>query len=177
MGLILFLIIIILIATNPQPFLDGFMGRRKGYDRLPEYKIIKRLELSSEVKDFKKRMKKEGKFYHLGDFYNTKEKFIGFINELLRYKKHEWTVIGFCQGNKVIKFWTNKGKDGTTGVIGLDLQETIRICKNEGYNKILLCHNHPREEYIVASVNDKYTFAVYREELGKNNIGSEFYIE
>jgi len=181
MGLILLFIIIILIVSNPQPFLNGLMGKKRGHDRLPEFKIIyrsfNRPQLSSEIKEFKKKLKAQGKFYHLGDFYNTKEKFMGFVSDLLKYKKHEWTVIGFCKEGKVIKFWTNKGKDNKEGVIGLELEETIKICKNEEYDKILLCHNHPGDKIIAASQNDKYTFAVYKEELGKNNIRSEFFIE
>lgn len=178
MILILLIIIIILIASSPKSFLDGFAGRRKSYEKLPEYKILyRKFGLSREVKDFKKKLKAQGKFYHLGDFYNTKREFVEFVSGLLKYKKHEWTVIGFCRDNKVIKFWTNKGKNNKEGVINLSLEETIRICKDEEFNKILLCHNHPGDKEIVASVNDRYTFAAYRQELGKENIGSEFWIE
>lgn len=91
-------------------------------------------------KEFKKKMNGKGKFYHID---SSLYLFPGYAAGLLKYKKHEWIVIGLVKKGEVTLMWTNKGNDGRSVGLMHSFQEFVELAKNEKYDTILFFHNHP----------------------------------
>jgi len=90
--------------------------------------------------DFKKSLDSNGRFYKvhypLHDTPST-------VAALLKYKKHEWIILGFEKDKKVDQLWVNKGVDNSSACIGIPLPEVDRLASQYHYSSVLLFHNHP----------------------------------
>ena len=91
-------------------------------------------------KDFKKRMNSEGKFYRVDV---TLSCFPSTVAALLKYKKHEWIIIGFEKDMKVDLMWLNKGFNRASVSSNLTLSNIIYTAKLKDYTSVLILHNHP----------------------------------
>ncbi|GJM23763.1 MAG: hypothetical protein DHS20C16_01780 [Phycisphaerae bacterium] len=90
--------------------------------------------------EFKKRMSAPGRFY-LGEW-NVRE-FPDFAAACLKYKKHEWIMIGFVRHECVSALWTNKGPDRTTVGFNIDSGTILKACREFQSDTLLVLHNHP----------------------------------
>lgn len=91
-------------------------------------------------KGFKKRMNPKGKFYGLDERLYC---FPSTAAGLLKYKKHEWVLISFEKNKKVSLCWVNKGLDRSGVNPYLSVNDIINISKKDGYNSVMIFHNHP----------------------------------
>lgn len=90
--------------------------------------------------EFKRRMASSGQFY------NVRERLSDFPSlaaALLKYKKHEWILVGMEKDREVSLMWVNKGVDGTRVSLRLTFDQLARIAKGNDYNSLLVFHNHP----------------------------------
>jgi hypothetical protein len=90
--------------------------------------------------DFKRGMAAEGKFYN---FHEPLNRFPSVVASWLKYKKHEWMVVGMEKTREVSLVWANKGKDRTRVCLGLPFERLARIAVSGGYASMLVFHNHP----------------------------------
>lgn len=95
---------------------------------------------STVNKEFKKKMNANGQFYDIN------EGLCGFPSiaaGLLKYKKHEWIIIGFAKDKKVGLIWVNKGENKDSVGLKHDFREFVNIAVNNDYSTIMFFHNHP----------------------------------
>ena len=81
-----------------------------------------------------------------GSYYNIEELLFDFpsiSSSLLKYKKHEWIIIGFEKKRKVQTIWVNKGLDRENVSLQIGLDQIASRGFNEGITSILISHNHP----------------------------------
>jgi len=69
------------------------------------------------------------------------------VASLLKFKKHEWIVVGFESQRLVRLLWMNKGSDKLSVGLGLAIDRIRDICQESGYRSVLVFHNHihPRQ--------------------------------
>jgi hypothetical protein len=91
-------------------------------------------------KQFKKRMKPTGQFYQVD---NDLRGFPSTAAALLKYKKHEWILIGFERDRRVTLIWVNKGPSASTVSSWLSVPHTAEVARQGGYSSVLFFHNHP----------------------------------
>lgn len=93
-------------------------------------------------KQFKSSLKPDGKLYQIDlDMAHVPY----FVANLLKYKKHEWSVIAFI-GNREAKYlWANKGPDRSQVTL-LSINSIINTAKNNHCDVIMAFHNHPAHD-------------------------------
>ena len=69
--------------------------------------------------DFKRRMAAGGQFYNIRD---GLPRFPHRAPSWLKYKKHEWFVVGMERNRKITLVWLNKGQDGTRVCLALPFE-------------------------------------------------------
>ena len=62
-------------------------------------------------KNFKSNMNSEGMFYRFTKKTEDLHTFPSVVSALLKYKKHEWVVIGFEKEKQIDLMWINKGNN------------------------------------------------------------------
>lgn len=88
----------------------------------------------------KKAMESTGEFVTCNlDFFEMPSRVAG----LLKYKKHEWIVIAFIAQNRVLRFWWNKGPDGTRVWSFLPPEAVCGLVRSLKLDAIAILHNHP----------------------------------
>lgn len=90
--------------------------------------------------DFKKHMKPGGTFYNIHD---TLSHFPSRVASLLKYKKHEWMVVGMEKNREISLMWANKGSDGTRVCLSLPFDCLMAKAVANGHTSLLVFHNHP----------------------------------
>lgn len=90
--------------------------------------------------EFKTRMNATGKFYRISD---SLFEFPSRVAGLLKYKKHEWVIIGFEKNKAIDLIWVNKGFDNSRASIYLPISRTKEIAKQGHHSSVLVFHNHP----------------------------------
>lgn len=73
-------------------------------------------------------------------------RFPALIAALLKYKKHEWIVIGFEKNRVVRQFWINKGEDRKSVTPRLGKLDITNIVRAGGYSSVIKLHNHPNSD-------------------------------
>ncbi|MBN1571929.1 MAG: hypothetical protein JW984_01895 [Deltaproteobacteria bacterium] len=124
-------------------------------------------------KNFKKKMNPNGEFCEISEELIN---FPGIAASLLKYKKHEWTIIGFEKDRLVNLIWLNKGFDNKRVNIYLPLNDIANIALRKNYNTVLIFHNHPNTNpryysCINPSDQDLKTASEFAQVLNDNKIG------
>jgi hypothetical protein len=93
-------------------------------------------------KQFKSGLKPNGKLYQI----DLDMPYVpSFVANLLKYKKHEWSVIAFIGNRKAKYIWVNKGPDRSqVPLLSVDL--IIKTAKNNDCDVIMAFHNHPAHD-------------------------------
>jgi hypothetical protein len=120
---------------------------------------------------FKKSLKPDGKLYELN--LNLPD-VPSFVANLLKYKKHEWSVIAFIADRKMQYLWTNKGPDRSQ-VNLVSINFIIETAKKSNCDVIMAFHNHPAHDpqyysYRNPSNMDLQSAQKYAEILNSANI-------
>jgi hypothetical protein len=96
----------------------------------------------SPTKDFKSGLKPDGRLYQIElDMPHVPS----FVASLLKYKKHEWSVIAFIRNRKAEYLWTNKGPDRTQVQL-VSINSVLRTANENGCDVIMAFHNHPAHD-------------------------------
>ena len=98
----------------------------------------------------KKAMRSDGQFVRCDLDYNTAP---AWVAAMLKYKKHEWIVMGFIRSFRVKMLWWNKGPNRATVrsfLHGRNLDAAIEKLKPDA---IVVLHNHPNPNPSVYSMN------------------------
>ncbi len=93
--------------------------------------------------EFKKKMSPEGKFHRI------RKELAGFppvAAALLKYKKHEWIIVGFERNKQVELIWLNKGTSRESAYILLSAEQMAAIGKQEECTSVFVLHNHPNTD-------------------------------
>jgi len=132
----------IFILTHLRPLTDeeikSLAGKRRKNQIRFYYTYSK--NVVSPDKDFKKSMNSAGKFYNVDE---TLSRFPSTAASLLKYKKHEWIIIGFEKDKKIDLMWLNKGFNRASVSSNLTLSNIIYAAKLKDYTSVLILHNHP----------------------------------
>ena len=173
LALITLFIFLIIFLTHLKP-LNVFEVRNLALKR--RKKEIKKyfiFDLRSYKVDsnFKKKMKTIGKLYEINDSLYS---FPAIAAGLLKYKKHEWILIAFEKSKIIEQIWTNKGFRYAAFPM-LDIEEILRIAKNNNYQTIMIFHNHPNSNpnYFncrLPSDQDEVSAKYYADIFSKNNL-------
>lgn len=135
-------IIILYILTHLRPLTTSeitSLSKKKRRRRIRKYFAFNIAEFNPD-KDFKKRMNPNGSFYNINE---TLFNFPSTSASLLKYKKHEWIIIGFEKDKMVQSLWVNKGFDRESVSSYLSTNEIVNIGNNDKISSILIFHNHP----------------------------------
>lgn len=139
---VFFLVSTIFILTHLRPLtqeeIKSLAGKRRN-NQVRFYYSFDNRELSVD-REFKKRMNSSGKFYNIN---KTLFSFPSTVAALLKYKKHEWFIIGFERNKLIDLIWLNKGFDNASASLHISLTEIARTAKQKNHTSVLIFHNHP----------------------------------
>jgi hypothetical protein len=96
----------------------------------------------SPANDFKSGLKPNGKLYQVD---LDMSQVPSFVASLLKYKKHEWSVIAFIKNLKAEYLWANKGPDRTQVQL-VSINSVLRTANENGCDVIMVFHNHPAHD-------------------------------
>ncbi|MEE8077292.1 MAG: KTSC domain-containing protein [Candidatus Binatia bacterium] len=92
---------------------------------------------------FKSSMNPGGSLYDLNV---SVQEFPSLAAALLKGKKHEWVIFGFCNGGRVSAAWMNKGPDRESVSILVSVDSLMRVASQLGASMVLDLHNHPNPD-------------------------------
>ena len=107
--------------------------------------------------------------------YSSKRKFLNYIGNFLKHKKHEWVFIAFIKDYNVCEFEVYKGSNRDFIELNLDFNDISNYCRRYGYNKILAGHNHPNG-VLSPSKQDKKLLKEFLNFFDRYNISVEHYL-
>ena len=122
----------------------------------------------------KKAMRSTGEFVRCDLDYRTAP---AWVAAMLKYKKHEWIVIGFICSFRVKMLWWNKGPDNTKVWSYLSDDDLDAIIEELKPDAIAFFHNHPNPNPGVYSTNqpsqqDLRSAAHFKNQIvSKNRVG------
>jgi len=154
MGYVISLIFVIIVvfgavvAVHLRPLNEEeieILARKRRNKEILQYFSFATVRFSVNM-DFKKSMNPKGQLYQVDESLSA---FPSFAAALLKYKKHEWFIIGFEKNRRVNSMWVNKGPDRSTVFLPrLDTYEYLReLAKANKQTSVLRFHNHPNENY------------------------------
>jgi hypothetical protein len=141
-GTVFILFSTIFILTHLRPLTQeeiNFLAEKRRKNVIRFYFDFSKNQLIPD-KEFKRNMNAHGTFYDIDE---PLERFPSFAASLLKYKKHEWIIIGFEKDKKVDLIWLNKGdnKFSVSSILNLPFITATGNLRN--YNTVLVLHNHP----------------------------------
>jgi len=104
--------------------------------------------------------------------YSSRRDFLDYMGQFFKYKKHEWIFIAFMKGGLVDLFWLNKGPDADEVGLFIGIQDAIGICTRNGYDGILVGHNHP-SGVLAPSKADRAFLEEFMDSLAQTGISVE----
>ena len=107
--------------------------------------------------------------------YSSRRDFLDYMGQFFKYKKHEWIFVAFMRDGSVDRFWVNKGPDneGVSPFIGIS--DVARICRERGYNRVLVGHNHPSGA-LAPSKQDRVFLEQFMDSLAQANVPVEHFV-
>lgn len=138
-GIVLFIVYHLRPLTDEEIFILANKRRRKKIDA---YYQFSHYQVSVNL-DFKKGMAAEGAYYNIQA--NLRE-FPSIAAALLKYKKHEWIIIGFEKDMKVPFVWLNKGPNNSQVASHLSYAGMVNHACSGNYSTVIVLHNHPNPD-------------------------------
>lgn len=115
------------------------LGRKRRRRKINRYFKFSESEKTVN-QNFKKKMNPNGKFYSIDlSLYN----FPSLAAALLKYKKHEWILIGFEKDKRIKSLWMNKGSSRDSVASELSTESMVFKAQENSFSSILILHNHP----------------------------------
>jgi DNA repair protein RadC len=65
---------------------------------------------------------------------------------LLKYKKHEWVIIGFEKNREIDYIWLNKGQDNSQVRVRMSYAQMVNHARSGGHTTVIVLHNHPNPD-------------------------------
>lgn len=131
-----------LLARQMQPLTAGGVSRlaaARRHRRIRQHYGFSANSVSVDA-EFKAQMDASGGFYQINE---SVARFPSYAAALLKYKKHEWFIVGFERGREIDLVWLNKGEDNSSASILLGDDSLLSRCMSGGYTSVLILHNHP----------------------------------
>lgn len=152
-GVALFIVSHLRPLTEEETFDLAKKRRTKkvnAYYRFSQHQVSVNLE-------FKKGMAAEGAYYNIQA---NLRKFPSIAAALLKYKKHEWIIVGFEKDQKVPFVWLNKDPNNSQVASHLSFAGMINHARSGNYSTVIVLHNHPNPDpstfyMLLASEQDK----------------------
>lgn len=104
--------------------------------------------------------------------YASQSDFLDYIGQFFKYKKHEWIFVAFMRDGSVDQFWLNKGPNAEGVSLFVDTYQVVSICKEKGYNHVLVGHNHPGGA-LAPSKQDRVFLEEFMDALARGNVSVE----
>jgi hypothetical protein len=148
------LIVVLILITAIVAIVLASFSRPLAEEQIPELaqkrrkrKILLHFSPSSfsyfsPTTEFKSGLKPDGKLYQ---FDLEMPHVPSYVAELLKYKKHEWSVIVFLKDQKAEHLWANKGPDRTR-VSSVSVNSILNTAKGSKCDTIMAFHNHPAHD-------------------------------
>jgi DNA repair protein RadC len=127
-------------------------------------------KICGDAQALKQRVPAEGGFFQSP--YSSRRDFLDYIGQFLKYKKHEWIFVAFMKGNLVDRFWVNKGPDNQRVGPVIGIPGAARICGENGYNGVLVGHNHPAGA-LAPSKQDRVFLEEFMDSLAQQHVSVE----
>ncbi len=139
---VVIIVILVFVVTHLRPLTQEeivTVANKRRNKAISQYFAFDVLEAPIDLQ-FKKKMNSNGKLYEINEPLRT---FPSFVAALLKYKKHEWIVVGIEGQRQVRYMWVNKGPDGTQVGLKILFTTLLALSKKNKMNSILVFHNHP----------------------------------
>lgn len=136
------LVVFIFIILHLRPLTENevrILGRKRRKQQIREYFTFSENEYVVN-NEFKKSMKPNGSFYEINE---SLYEFPSTAAALLKYKKHEWIIIGFEKENYIKTIWINKGFDKGKVTPYLSAETIAQKAKKDNISTVMFFHNHP----------------------------------
>ena len=106
--------------------------------------------------DFKKAMAASGSYYNIR---TRLTEFPSIAAALLKYKKHDWIIVGFEREQIVDCLWLNKGPNNSEVAPRLGFTGIVDHARSGKHTSVIVVHNHPnpnpaRFSMLLASAQD-----------------------
>jgi len=124
-------------------------------------------QIYDDAQALKKSAHGEGSFFQSP--YRSRRDFLDYIGQFFKYKKHEWIFVAFMIDGSVDRFWLNKGPDAKGVSPFLGIHDAARICRQNGYNHVLVGHNHPAGA-LSPSKQDRIFLEEFMDSLAQKNL-------
>ena len=127
-------------------------------------------QVYADAQFLKKTASAAGGFYRSS--YSSRDDFLDFMGQFFKYKKHEWVFVAFMKNGVVDMFWVNKGPDNQSVSPVIGLPSVAEICQANGFNRVLVGHNHPAG-VLAPSKQDRIFFEAFLDSLAQVNVSVE----
>lgn len=71
------------------------------------------------------------------------KKTLSLLTELLKYKRHEWSVWCLANDTRCMYLWANKGWDNSSCFFKGSMVQLVALAKSTGCTTLIHMHNHP----------------------------------
>lgn len=135
-------VVLLLILTHLRPLTEEEirqLGTKRRSKHVRRYFSFDRRQFSVN-REFKRRMKPTGRFYQINRSLHV---FPSIAAGLLKYKKHEWMIIGFERNKETFLVWLNKGSNRSSVSSHLLPADMAKLADERGATSVLTFHNHP----------------------------------
>lgn len=139
------IIVIVFISTHLRPLTEdevSRLGTKRRGKQIRRYFSFDKREFTVN-REFKKRMKPTGRFYQMIE---SLHKFPAIAAALLKYKKHEWTIIAFERDSEVFLAWLNKGPNRLSVTSSLSAEDMAKVADAKEATSVVTFHNHPNPD-------------------------------
>jgi hypothetical protein len=135
-------VVLLYIATHLRPLTASeirYLAKKRRRKSIADYFTFSSDEFMPDIA-FKRQMNPNGAFYYVDE---SLYDFPAIAASLLKYKKHEWIIIGLEKRGRIKTIWVNKGKDNRSVESYLSPEKIASMGYETDASTILIFHNHP----------------------------------
>jgi hypothetical protein len=153
------LAVMIFVVSHFRPLTDEevfYLANKRRSKKINAYYQFSQYQVSVNL-EFKKAMAAEGAYYNI---HAALKEFPSIAAALLKYKKHEWIIIGFEKEQKIDFVWLNKGPNNTQVASHLTFAGMVNHARSGNHTTVIVLNNHPNPDpgnfyLLLASEQDK----------------------
>jgi hypothetical protein len=151
--------VVVFIVSHFRPLNDeeiSHLANKRRSKKINAYYQFSQSQVSVNS-EFKKAMAAEGAYYNI---HTALKEFPSVAAALLKYKKHEWIIIGFEKEQKIDYVWLNKGPNNAQVASHLSFAGMVNHARSGNHTTVIVLHNHPNPDpqkfyMLLASEQDK----------------------